>query len=140
MPFTKFDITVCKPIDSRHFKNPKTIGNKLRNRRLELGLLQKDVATIMDVSEDTVTNWENERVEPQINYYPKIIQFLTYFPFEINTSTLGGKIKKYRFEHGLKQEEFAKKLGITQGSVMHYERGNHNPKPRILKKINRLLN
>ena len=127
-------------MDSMDVKNPKTIGKKLRNRRLELGLLQKDVATIMDVSEDTVTNWENERVEPQINYYPKIIQFLNYFPFEINTSTLGGKIKKYRFEHGLQQDEFAKKLGINQSTVLHYERGSHNPNPRILKKINRLLN
>ena len=45
-------------------KNPQTLGEKIRNRRLELGLLQKDVANIIGTYEDAVTYWENNCVQP----------------------------------------------------------------------------
>jgi len=44
------------------------IGEKIRNRRIELKLLQKDVAKIIGVSEDTITFWENNRATPQAKH------------------------------------------------------------------------
>src|SRR3990167_3741304 len=37
---------------------PKTLGEHIKRRRLELGLEQKDVAKQLGVTTDTVLNWE----------------------------------------------------------------------------------
>lgn len=57
------------------------------------------------VSEDTITYWETGRRRPLIYHYPKIIEFLGYNPFPFETETIGRRIKKYRIENGLSQEE-----------------------------------
>ena len=120
-------------------ENPHTIGEKIRNRRLELRLLQKDVADIIGICEGTVTYWENDRVEPQTKHYPKLIKFLGYVPFEIDATTTGGKIKMYRFLNGLSQEDLAKELGINESTVFHYENGRHLPQPQTLKKMKHII-
>ena len=53
-----------------------TVGDHLRKKRLELHLLQKDVAKKFGVSEDTITNWENNRHSPQGKLMLKAIQFI----------------------------------------------------------------
>src|SRR5665647_3168855 len=87
LPFSKLRITVGKPLGSKLLTNPTTIGEKLKNRRIELGLLQKDVANVIGVCEDSITFWENNRSIPSVMYYPKIIQFLGYVPFDVDSST-----------------------------------------------------
>ncbi|HUZ57496.1 MAG TPA: helix-turn-helix domain-containing protein [Hanamia sp.] len=67
---------VCKPLEGKLLTNPTTIGEKLKNRRLQLGLLQKDVANVIGVCEDSITLWENNRNEPSVVYYSKIIQLV----------------------------------------------------------------
>ena len=138
LPFSKLRITVGKPLGSKLLTNPTTIGEKLKNRRIELGLLQKDVANVIGVCEDSITLWENNRNEPSIIYYPKIIQFLGYVPFDIDISTLGGQIKLYRYIHGLSQEELALKLNVNESTVFHYEKNKHKPSPKTLKKLKSL--
>jgi len=49
---------------------------------MELGLFQADVAHILGVCVDTITNWENNRVDPQMKSYLAIINFLNQLPFE----------------------------------------------------------
>jgi len=115
--------------------NPATIGEKLRNKRLELGLLQIDVAKITSVSEDSITLWGNNRNEPSVIYYPKIIQFLGYVPFNIDTSTFWGQIKLYRYLYGLSQKKLALKLEINQSTILGYEKNEHKPSQKILAKI-----
>ena len=108
--------------------NPVTLGDKLRNRRIDLGLSQSQVATILETDSQYVYAWENNHNKPIVSKYPKIIEFLGYFPFEIDTTTLGGKIKKYRFLHGLSQEKMACYLNIDEGTVLSYENGKRVPK------------
>lgn len=127
------------PFKKKMIANPGTIGEKLLNRRLELGLLQKDVANIIGVCEDTITNWENNRGKPQVEWYPQIIRFLGYFPFSIDTSTLAGRIRKYRYSNGLSQENLAKYLGVNESTVFHYEKGTHKPSCCVLKKLQKIL-
>jgi len=67
------------PLKGKLIENPQTIGEKIFNRRLELGLLQEEVAKIFDVCTDTITNWENNRSEPQIRLYQKVIEFFDIF-------------------------------------------------------------
>jgi DNA-binding transcriptional regulator YiaG len=119
LPFYKMNFTVPK-IDG-FIKNPKTLGDHIRNRRLKLHLFQKDVADLFEVSTDTITNWENNRSVPQIQFYKKIIDFLEFFPFDIYTSTLQGKMKEYRYRNGLSYKEFAKLFGVNQTTILDWE-------------------
>lgn len=43
---------------------PKTIGEKIKKKRLDKGLYQKDVAKIIGVDVNTITLWENDRCRP----------------------------------------------------------------------------
>ena len=46
------------------------IGKKLKNARIEAGLTQEKAAEKIDVSRQTISNWENEKS------YPDIISFI----------------------------------------------------------------
>lgn len=56
--------------------NPETLGQQIRKVRMDRGLLQKEVAEIIGVTEDTITNWENDRCQPYYIYTDKIKSFL----------------------------------------------------------------
>lgn len=45
---------------------------------MDLKLLQKNVVEIFGVSVDCMTFWENNKSEPQIQYYPCILEFLGF--------------------------------------------------------------
>tara|TARA_B100000315_G_scaffold32482_1_gene27385 strand:+ start:275 stop:496 length:222 start_codon:yes stop_codon:yes gene_type:complete len=54
--------------------NPKTIGEHIRKRRMDLGLEQKDLAKIIGVTESSIWNWENGW-NPSKRYMKKIEGF-----------------------------------------------------------------
>jgi transcriptional regulator with XRE-family HTH domain len=135
LPFSRLTRTVPKPLGVKYLDNPVTLGEKLRNRRLELHLLQKDVAQRFGVTEESITNWELNRHEPQTHLYPNVIAFLGYFPFDIDETTLGGKIKKYRFLRGLTQNQMGKIIGVDGGTVCDWENNKTRPWRRIVEKL-----
>lgn len=137
--FSALNVNVRKPLGNGYNENPTTIGAKIRNRRLELQLFQRDVAVFCGVSEDTITYWENGRAEPQIHLYPKVIELLGYFPFDIDTTTIGGKIKFYRYVKGLNQEKFSKMLGVDESTIYHWENNTHAPLPHNMKVLQALF-
>lgn len=49
------------------------------------------------------------------------------------------KYKKMRQELGLSQRALAKKLGVAQGTISHWESGKCTPCARTLKKMNKLI-
>ncbi len=122
----------------KYITDALTIGDKIRNRRLELSLLQKDVASLLGTVEEAIYRWETNRNKPEIKYMPKIIEFLGYFPFEINLGTIGGQIKKYRYLNGLSQEHLANLLNVNESTVFHFEKGKHKPKKETLIKLKAL--
>ncbi|MBI3089379.1 MAG: helix-turn-helix domain-containing protein [Candidatus Tectomicrobia bacterium] len=65
-----------KPLPQAYPKNIKTLGDQLRKKRLDLGLLQKDVAEVIGVDATTIYNWEKGRVVPARRYVKEIIRFL----------------------------------------------------------------
>ena len=48
----------------------------MRKRRLDLGILQRDVARQLEVNKDTVRNWELNRTKPAPPYLSRIVDFL----------------------------------------------------------------
>ncbi|MBB1644561.1 hypothetical protein A9970_11400 [Sphingobacterium sp. UME9] len=102
---------------------------------MEQKLFQKDVGAIFNVSEACITNWENNKNEPQIQYYPLIFGFLGYCPFELDISTLTGRIKAYRYLNGFSQKRLAKMVDVDPSTILAWENG----KGRVSDKLKVLL-
>jgi transcriptional regulator with XRE-family HTH domain len=140
LPISELHATIKRqPYGGKYVKDPKTLGEYLRNRRMEMHLLQKDVAVIIGVSEDAITYWENNRSKPQIQFYPKIISFLGFNPFALDISTLGGRIRQYRYENGLSHKELSKLLNVDASTVGAWEKGESKPKATTRNAIMKLL-
>lgn len=116
-----------------------TIGQRIRRKRLELKLEQKEVAAIIGTCEDTITGWENARCEPQIQYAPKIIAFLGYNPYSLESDTFGGRVKSYRTLSGIGIERFAAQLNVDVTTVRDWESNKRLPKRPRMEQLNALL-
>lgn len=57
---------------------PKTLGEHLRNRRLALGLRQRDAAQRLGVMREVYDRWERNERKPVVSIWPSIIAFLGY--------------------------------------------------------------
>jgi DNA-binding transcriptional regulator YiaG len=55
---------------------PKTLGERIKKKRMDMGLFQKDVARMIGGSTDTITNWEKGRTKPTRHNTLKVQQFL----------------------------------------------------------------
>jgi DNA-binding transcriptional regulator YiaG len=139
LPFSRQHEKVRKPLGIKYNDNPNTLSQKIRNRRLELQLRQRDIARILKVSEDCITNWENNLAEPRIQNFPAIIAFLGYNPFAINLGTLGGRIKQYRILGGLSHRNMGKILKVDASTIGTWEKNMHYPQGAMLKKLLQLL-
>ena len=107
--------------------NPETIGEHLKKRRMELSLLQKDVALQFMVSEETISNWEIGRAEPQIRHAPVVIAFLGYYPWAHEAETFSGNLLRYRHTNGYSHKRLGKLLGVNGSTVQGWEAGLHLP-------------
>jgi DNA-binding transcriptional regulator YiaG len=56
--------TISKRNQVAHCPEFATLGDHLRKTRLDRGLSQSDVASILQVDTDTVTTWEMNRHQP----------------------------------------------------------------------------
>jgi transcriptional regulator with XRE-family HTH domain len=135
LPFCHISLKGQKPLSKAYPRELKTLGDHLRKRRLDLKLLQKEVAPILGVEEATVWNWENSRSSPQLHYIPKIIEFLGCVSFNGQAKTLGEKIIHYRRLLGLTQKELANRLSIDPTTLARWERNESRPLKRHLKRL-----
>jgi len=72
-------ILKCKNAKEK-FSSPQTLGEHIRQKRISLGLYQRQVAELIGVGEFTVHNWEKKKTTPAITCYPGVIRFLGYDP------------------------------------------------------------
>ena len=78
LPFCHVSLKGPKPSPSAYPKILKTLGDHIRKKRLDLGLLQKEVAERIGVGKTTIYNWEKNRTTPASRFRRRIIQFLGY--------------------------------------------------------------
>ena len=104
----------------------KTLGDHIRKRRLDLGLLQKEVAEQLGVDTASIGNWESNETQPMVHCLPGIFAFLGHNPLP-EAGDLIGKLKRLRGTLGLTQEKLAQKLGIDESAVAGWERGDNMP-------------
>ena len=60
-----FDIEInLLEFNPKYPKNPKNFGERLRKKRMDLGLTMKNIAEKVGVTETTVYNWEIKNRKP----------------------------------------------------------------------------
>ncbi|HLC40839.1 MAG TPA: helix-turn-helix transcriptional regulator [Methylomirabilota bacterium] len=114
------------------------MGDHLRKRRLDLGLLQREVAAKLGARVDTIRNWEVDRNAPAQWQWPAIVGFLGYVPFSTD-GDLSDKLKAYRRVHGLSQTRLAAILEVNASTVRHWERRKSQPTVGHTTRIEALL-
>jgi DNA-binding XRE family transcriptional regulator len=62
------------------------VGANIQKRRIELGMDEIQVATLIDVSPETVASWEKGNIVPLRKYTPKLTEFLGFDPYEQRTA------------------------------------------------------
>ena len=70
MPFCHLVLKAEKAKDSRFPSEIKTLGDRIRESRLDLRLYQKDLAALLGVTKDSVCYWEDDLVKLVLNAVP----------------------------------------------------------------------
>ena len=79
------------------------LSDQLRRLRLSRGLSQVELASKLCVSKQSISNWENDNIQPSIDMLIKISQF-----FSVSTDTmLGLDERRYLEVTGLFENEIA---------------------------------
>ncbi|HTY11530.1 MAG TPA: helix-turn-helix transcriptional regulator [Bacteroidota bacterium] len=110
---------------------PKTVGDHIKKRRLQLGWGATHVAQLLKVSTNTVYNWEKSRREPMVHLIPRITQFLGYTSPFFTGQTTGQKIVSYRQVRGMSQHALALILRVDPGTLGRWERDESSPKGKL---------
>jgi transcriptional regulator with XRE-family HTH domain len=116
------------PIEIKH------LGDHIRRRRLDLGLLQKDLAEQIGVHEQTIQHWETGETAPALRRLPAVIRFLGFDP-RPHEEGIGDRLRHYRESRGLSQTDVAKVLGLSESVVWRWEAGQRKPQGKYLEKV-----
>jgi transcriptional regulator with XRE-family HTH domain len=138
LPFCHAELRASKPKPDHYPKEINTLGDHIRTRRLDLKLLQRQVADQIGVHEMTITGWESNATVPEVRYMPAIIQFLGYNPLPAANS-LPERLATARRALGLSQRKMAGKFGVDPATLMGWEAGRHQPTEKSLNVIGRVL-
>ena len=139
LPFWNMTETYRIPLKTIALGETSSIGLHIKKKRLELKLRQKDVALLVGVTEECIMYWETDFAKPQIQHAPKIIKFLGYNPYVMETETLGGKVKNYRLLHGLSHKKMGGIVGVDGATISTWETGKFKPEGANLNRLNELL-
>jgi transcriptional regulator with XRE-family HTH domain len=108
---------------------PVTLGDCLRKMRLDLGLVRFDIAEQLDVTADSIRNWENNWNGPSLAVTPKIIDFVGYCPYD-STLPLSTRVALWRTYNKIAQKTIAKLANLDPGTLSRIERGKLRSKKK----------
>jgi len=134
LPICNIVLKAVKPERKPYPKELNTYGDHLRKKRLDLNLSQPQVAKIINVTTDSITNWELNRGTPNLNLIPKIISFLGFVP-----SFNENEIKQYRVQKGISQKELSEILNIDPTTLSRIENNGARISSKVKIKLNLLL-
>jgi transcriptional regulator with XRE-family HTH domain len=121
LPLVHIRLIARRPTPYR--EHPRTLGERIKKRRIELGLTQAEAAKRLAVNSRTVLNWEIGRYDPPIRSMPTILSFLGYDPFSAPGAVCECLLRKRR-ENGWSTSEAARELGVDPTTWQDWERGH----------------
>ena len=103
---------------------------------MDKGLLIKELAELISVSESTIINWEIRNTIPNYKYIRKLKELLpldipanlVYKDYPTKATTFGQKIKQKRLNLHLGQKELAQKIRISVDTIRDWENGRRTVK------------
>lgn len=141
MPICHVTLSGTKPRDRAYPAELNTIGDHLRKRRLDLGLLQREVAKRIGVTKCTIQYWETGRVTPALRFRPRIATFLDYDTYAGSTrESLAERLTAHRQRLGLSRKKLAALLRTDPSNIAGWETGRHRPTKSSLVVIDKFLN
>jgi DNA-binding XRE family transcriptional regulator len=137
--YPHYRLTLPRPVllPKGYPAEPQTIGEHIRKRRLDLGLLQIEVARQIGVTESTVWNWEHGRA-PELRHMPAVLTFLGYVPWEEPEDPVG-KLAHFKKVKGLSFERLGVLMERDPEQLEDWLSGIHKPCKRNIRKIERFL-
>ncbi|MBI4719430.1 MAG: transcriptional regulator [Planctomycetes bacterium] len=138
MPFCHLALRGQKPRSPAWPREIRTVGDRIRRRRLELGLLQREAAALLGVDATTVYNWERNRSHPALRVLPVVRRFLGE-PLEAIGTTFAERLRSFRRTAGWSQECLAAALGVDETTVNGWERGRHRPRGHAQKRVDEVF-
>ena len=166
MPFCERVVSVPRkdiaPVWTRSFpisKEPTTLGEHLKKKRLGVGIRQSEAALRLGVSNRTLSLWETDRVYPAWAFQPRLIAYLGYDPFNNPTLgspkgnetsciaflsqsgplSLGHQIIKRRMEMRKNRKQCAQEMGISVKTLQAWETNRYQPSSTLLKRLVKCL-
>lgn len=110
------------------------LAQNLKYLRERKGETQKDISSLLDVSEMTISRYENGENEPELK---RVITLANHFEVsldEIIAVQLNAEaplyLKNLRFlrnKYGMTQKDIAELLGVSQKSISKYEKCERTP-------------
>lgn len=116
-----------------------TIGEHIRKKRIDMGLLQQDVAKTIGVCKQTIGYWERGIFNPEIIHIPNIIEFLGYIPFECNYNDPIERLKHFKLINGMSYERLGKVMGRDPEQLTDWLSGKIRPCKRNIEFFEKFL-
>jgi transcriptional regulator with XRE-family HTH domain len=113
---------------------PKTLGEHLRKRRLDLRETQAQAAARFGISSTAYNGWEADRIAPNISKWPEVVRFLGYDPTPAPTN-FDEALTALQRRHGLPREVLAVRLGIERKTLFNWLGGRTTPSSEALRKL-----
>jgi len=124
VPFCRQTPLTLKALRAKDYsETPRNLGEHLKKRRPELGLLQREAAEMLGVSTDTVVNWEKDKSEPVAAQFRPVVAFLGYDPAP-EPQTLSERLEAKQRRLGVSLAQVARHLGCDPGSLKRYLDGS----------------
>jgi transcriptional regulator with XRE-family HTH domain len=134
LPFCHFGLRAAKPRSAAYPKELNSLGDHLRERRLDLGLRQWEVADRLGADLASLVSWEGQRREPALRFLPAILSFLGYNPRSEGQS-FGDRLYRARTAKGISIGKLARLIGVDEATILNWEHGRHRPTSRLLARL-----
>ncbi|MBA2593954.1 MAG: helix-turn-helix transcriptional regulator [Gammaproteobacteria bacterium] len=125
MPFCHVRLTGAKT----KTYDPATLGEHIKKARLDRHLTQRNTAALLPIKERTLSVWETGKRTPPVPYWPAIMEFLGYCPYE-EARSLGDRLRLHRMHRGFSHRALARLLNVDHGSLSRWETGERRPDRR----------
>ena len=140
MPFYRGVPLTVKSLSQKDYRDdPQTLGDHLKKRRQQLGLLQREAAARMGVSADTIVNWENDKTKPVSAQFRPVVIFLGYDPTG-EPKTLAERLAAKQRSLGASHAQIARHLGWDPGTLRRYISGAWRISPNRRASLEEFLN